>query len=61
MVKKTFFLLVLYFFCSFTLLVCGEKIFCQGVGAGAGWSRLGKKSGARAGAACKKSQGAGAG
>ena len=25
MVKKTIILLVLYFFCSFTLLVCGEK------------------------------------
>ena len=25
MVKNTIILLVLYFFCSFTLLVCGEK------------------------------------
>ena len=25
MIKKTIILLVLYFFCRFTLLVCGEK------------------------------------
>ena len=71
MTKKTIILLVFIFFCSFTLLVCGEKnIFPnltnsqepEPVGAGAAWkktrsrSRLGKKSRAGAGAAWKKSQ-----
>ena len=54
MVKKDNFLLVLYFFCSFTLLVCGEKtilprsrsrVFLAGAarkkmpGAGAAWGK----------------------
>jgi len=49
MVKKIIILLVLYFFCSFTLLVCGKRIFCQGAGAGCFWP-LG------AGAAWRKNQ-----
>jgi len=55
MVKKTIILLVLYFFCSFTLLVCGEKnilprsrsrVFL----APWSWSRSKKNPGAGAGA-----------
>ena len=53
MVKKTIILLGFIFFCSFTLLVCGEKNICQGAGAGCFWP-LG------AGAARKKIPGAGA-
>ena len=50
MVKKTIIWLVLYFFCSFTLLVFGKRIFCQGAGAGrsrvflAPWSRSRSRS-----------------
>ena len=72
MIKKTIILLDLYFFCRFTLLVCGEKNILanltnsQEQGAGrsrvflAPWSRsrsrLKKKPGAGAGAAWEKNQ-----
>jgi hypothetical protein len=67
MVKKTIILLVLYFLCSVTLLVCGEKnILPRSRVFFAPWSqsrstkntrsrsRLGKKSGAGAGARAAK-------
>ena len=65
MIKKTIILLVLYFFCRFTLLVCGEKNILanltnsqepEPVGAGCFWSRSRLKKKPGAGAAWEKNQ-----